>query len=193
MPIRLQVGAAVSRFSTLREEKDIKNSIYGPTSPLFLDLGHTASWVSDELRPLHEAWAGVGLESSGAYGVRLYRENASMVMHVDKVCVYVCMYVFMYVCIYVCMCVCMYVCVYVCMYVCVCVYVCMCVCMCVCMYVCVYVCMYMYRENASMVMHVDKVGTGEQGNMVYSHLYLSPLPLFPNPISPPLFPCSPVP
>ncbi|KAJ1417314.1 hypothetical protein B484DRAFT_400891 [Ochromonadaceae sp. CCMP2298] len=80
-----EVGAAVAQLSTLCEEQDIKNSIYGPFSPKFSDLGSTAAWVSAELKTLHEEWAGVELEITGAYGVRLYGENASMAMHNDKI------------------------------------------------------------------------------------------------------------
>jgi len=38
----------------------------------------------EELRPLHEEWAGVELRSGQAYGVRVYKNGSTLVNHVDR-------------------------------------------------------------------------------------------------------------
>lgn len=40
--------------------------------------------VLNELKPLHEAWAGIDLVGNNAYGFRLYRNESALFMHVDK-------------------------------------------------------------------------------------------------------------
>lgn len=54
--------------------------------PKFVDL-HQLSWeVIEELRGLHEEWAGgMKLRATSAYGVRLYQNGSSLVMHYDRV------------------------------------------------------------------------------------------------------------
>lgn len=39
--------------------------------------------ILDELLPLHEAWVGVPLEPTAAYGIRIYLENSTMIDHLD--------------------------------------------------------------------------------------------------------------
>ena len=72
------------------------------------------------------------LEPTSSYGVRLYQNGSSLVMHHDRVsllCVCVCMCVS--VCMYVCVCMCVSVCVWSCVCMHVCMHVCICVCSCV--------------------------------------------------------------
>merc|ERR1712107_236650 len=40
--------------------------------------------VLQELKPLHEQWGGVKLLGSIAYGLRLYKNLSSLLMHIDK-------------------------------------------------------------------------------------------------------------
>lgn len=40
--------------------------------------------VLRELQPLHEEWAGVALEPSVAYGLRVYQTGSSLTMHTDR-------------------------------------------------------------------------------------------------------------
>ncbi len=79
------VMQGVANWDNLREELQVEDSIYGPYHPKFVDL-HALAWeVIEDLKPLHEEWSGLKLRPTSAYGVRLYREGASMVMHNDKV------------------------------------------------------------------------------------------------------------
>jgi len=41
--------------------------------------------ILDELKPMHEEWAGVPLDPSAAYGIRIYENGSTMVDHVDIV------------------------------------------------------------------------------------------------------------
>ena len=53
--------------------------------PLFVDIGYQRSVsILDRLKPIHEAWSGTELEGTGAYGLRIYRDGATLDMHVDK-------------------------------------------------------------------------------------------------------------
>jgi len=51
--------------------------------PLFVRTGLNKK-VLDTLKPMHEDWAGVELEGEIAYGLRVYRNNSRLLMHVDK-------------------------------------------------------------------------------------------------------------
>jgi hypothetical protein len=85
--LKKAVDAAVGNFDNIPEERGVKDSIYGPVPPKFVDLGGLAWEVLEDLKPLHEEWAGgIELKGTSSYGVRLYRDGASMVMHNDKVC-----------------------------------------------------------------------------------------------------------
>lgn len=86
--LKKAVDDAVKDFDNIRPELGVKDSIYGPLGPKFVELGGLALEVLEDLRPLHEEWAGgIALKGTSAYGVRLYRDGASMVMHNDKVSV----------------------------------------------------------------------------------------------------------
>ena len=44
--------------------------------------------IMDELQSLHEQWAGgIKLRPTSAYGVRMYQNGSSLVMHHDKVAI----------------------------------------------------------------------------------------------------------
>jgi len=54
-------------------------------NPLFVDIGSDVSNdVLRELKPIHEAWAGVDLVGELAYGLRIYKDGATLAMHADK-------------------------------------------------------------------------------------------------------------
>jgi hypothetical protein len=53
--------------------------------PKFVSISEIANEVHQELKRAHEEWAGVTLEPTRTYGVRLYQNGSSLVMHLDKV------------------------------------------------------------------------------------------------------------
>lgn len=87
--LKKAIDAAVADFDNIKEERGVKDSIYGSLPPKFVELGGLAWEVLEDLKPLHEEWAGgIELKGTSSYGVRLYRDGASMVMHNDKVSMY---------------------------------------------------------------------------------------------------------
>lgn len=70
-------------LSTAKEEPFI-NVIEGGERPLFIDQHELNEKVLEALRPMHEEWAGVPLQGSLAYGLRVYRNSSRLYMHVDK-------------------------------------------------------------------------------------------------------------
>mmetsp|Transcript_30016 Transcript_30016/g.34877 ORF Transcript_30016/g.34877 Transcript_30016/m.34877 type:complete len:350 (+) Transcript_30016:77-1126(+) len=52
--------------------------------PLFIENAELNQRTLDELKPMHEKWAGVDLIGEIAYGLRVYRNNSRLLMHVDK-------------------------------------------------------------------------------------------------------------
>lgn len=80
------VADGVADWDNLREEGKI-DVIYHPevNLPKFVDL-HGLDWeVIEELREMHEEWGGMKLRPTSAYGVRLYQNGSSLVMHHDKI------------------------------------------------------------------------------------------------------------
>jgi hypothetical protein len=41
-------------------------------------------WILEELRPYHEAWAGIPLKGAMAYGLCVHRNGSNLHMHVDQ-------------------------------------------------------------------------------------------------------------
>ena len=79
------MDAVNNQWDDLPEEQDV-NAIYGETNPLFVDMEGLDWEVLEDLQPLHEEWAGgMKLFPTSAYGVRLYQNGSSLVMHHDKV------------------------------------------------------------------------------------------------------------
>jgi hypothetical protein len=52
--------------------------------PLFVDQVELNENIMEELRPMHEAWAGVSLTSIMAYGLRAHHNNSILSMHVYR-------------------------------------------------------------------------------------------------------------
>lgn len=74
-------------FESIRNEGPVA-VIYHPEGNLakFIDLGNLATWTMNELKELHEQWAGgIKLIPTSAYGVRLYQNGSSLTTHYDKV------------------------------------------------------------------------------------------------------------
>ena len=59
--------------------------IGGEQRPLFIPGGPLNHEVLQGLRGLHEEWAGVELVPAIAYGLRVYRNQSNLLMHIDKV------------------------------------------------------------------------------------------------------------
>ena len=69
-----------------REREDdatAHSGVEGPNEPDFIDQERLNYEVLDALKPLHEAWCQCELEPTSVYGVRLYREGATLVDHLD--------------------------------------------------------------------------------------------------------------
>ena len=65
------------------EEVDTR-AIQGDLVPKFITIGGEGYDILKELLPLHEAWAGVKLRPENAYGLRFYRNNTNLFMHIDN-------------------------------------------------------------------------------------------------------------
>ena len=53
-------------------------------TPIFIDRPELMKRALDELWPIHEAWSQEKLRPYIAYGFRLYRNQSSLLMHIDK-------------------------------------------------------------------------------------------------------------
>ena len=78
------MDAVNTQWDELPLEQDVE-AIYGALSPKFVDMDGLDWEVLEELQTLHEEWGGMKLFPTSAYGVRLYQNGASLVMHHDKV------------------------------------------------------------------------------------------------------------
>ena len=59
------------------------DQISGPDAN-FVRLGRATRDIMAEMLPLHEAWSGVRLTASNAYGLRLYQPTNTLTMHTDR-------------------------------------------------------------------------------------------------------------
>jgi hypothetical protein len=83
--LKQAVDQAISRYDELPYEQGVSDSIYAYSPPKFVELGNLKYEVSRDLKALHEGWAGgIKLRSTSAYGVRLYQNGSTIVMHYDK-------------------------------------------------------------------------------------------------------------
>jgi hypothetical protein len=80
------VNRGLANFDSLRSEGDV-DVIYNTAGmdPKFVDVGDLAWEAIANLKPLHEEWGGMELVPTSAYGVRLYQNGSSLVMHYDRV------------------------------------------------------------------------------------------------------------
>lgn len=85
--LKAAVDEGVRNWDNLRLENQVGDSIYGPNLPKFVDLGELAQEVMHDpiMISMHEEWAGgIDLLPTSSYGVRLYQNGSTMVMHNDK-------------------------------------------------------------------------------------------------------------
>lgn len=77
---------ALANWDDVKSEGSI-DVIYNPPGldPKFAHIGSLQKEVHDDLRPLHEAWGGMDLRPTSAYGIRIYQNGSTLVMHHDKV------------------------------------------------------------------------------------------------------------
>lgn len=68
----------------LEKDVDVIEGSDDTSKPLFIVNTELNKRVLDELKPMHEEWAGVDLVGQIAYGLRAYRNNSRLLMHVDK-------------------------------------------------------------------------------------------------------------
>lgn len=68
------------------EEKNVDVIEEGSSAsrPLFIHNYPLNSKVLRELKPMHEEWSGLDLVGEIAYGLRVYRNDSRLLMHVDK-------------------------------------------------------------------------------------------------------------
>lgn len=77
----------IESFDDIPDETGVEDSIYGPYLPKIIDVQPQFSLsVLKDLKAIHQDWiGGIELVGTSAYGVRLYRNGSSLVMHHDKV------------------------------------------------------------------------------------------------------------
>jgi len=68
----------------LENDVDVIEGIDESSKPLFISNLDLNERVLRELKPMHEEWSGVELVGQQAYGLRIYRNNSRLLMHVDK-------------------------------------------------------------------------------------------------------------
>ena len=68
----------------LERDVDVIEGATMDSKPLFIHIGGLTTKTLRVLKPMHEAWSGVPLVGSIAYGLRVYRNASSLNMHVDK-------------------------------------------------------------------------------------------------------------
>lgn len=81
------IAAAVAKWDEIPYEHpvDVVYNRFG-LLPKFVDLHGLEHEVHRALLPMHEAWVGgIKLKPTSIYGVRLYQNGSSLVMHNDKV------------------------------------------------------------------------------------------------------------
>jgi hypothetical protein len=66
------------------KEEHYLNVIDTAERPLWIKQDSLNQKVLETLKPMHEEWSGVPLEGSLAYGLRVYRNNSLLYMHVDR-------------------------------------------------------------------------------------------------------------
>lgn len=76
----------IKNLDNLPEEREIDAVYTAPNKPSkMMYLGKIMQELHQELKPLHEAWAGgIELMPTSIYGIRIYQNGSSLLMHVDK-------------------------------------------------------------------------------------------------------------
>lgn len=79
---RLAEAYSAGLAATQKEGAD-PNYVLG-SDPDYIDIGALAYDLGEELRELHEAWAGTPLQLVASYGLRIYRRGQSLRWHADR-------------------------------------------------------------------------------------------------------------
>lgn len=66
------------------DDYDSEDTEYPLEPPLFVSNEHLNQRALEELLHIHEAWSGVQLEGEIAYGLRVYRNQSNLQMHIDN-------------------------------------------------------------------------------------------------------------
>ena len=86
---RLQkvVQNGINNWDSLITEEDVDDAIYNKYKLSPKMISRTRLWddIHAEMLPYHEEWSGVKLFPTSIYGIRLYQNGSSLVMHYDKV------------------------------------------------------------------------------------------------------------
>ncbi len=85
--LRSATERGLERWDQLRSEGDIDVILNSDgNDPKFIDIGSLSFEVLKDLQSIHEEWAGgIKLRGTSAYGVRMYQNGSSLVMHYDRV------------------------------------------------------------------------------------------------------------
>ena len=85
-PLLEAVQRGLDKWDALPTEQAV-DAIYNEPNmrAKFIHIGDVARQVHLALLPMHEEWGGMKLMPTSAYGVRMYRNGSSLVMHNDKV------------------------------------------------------------------------------------------------------------
>lgn len=82
--LKAKLDEALEDWDSIPLESKV-DVMYGPLKSKFVHIGPLAWEVAEDLRPLHEEWAGIKLRATSSYGIRLNQNMSSLVMHYDKV------------------------------------------------------------------------------------------------------------
>jgi hypothetical protein len=81
----LHVHMLTCSFMRLMKQEGDLDGIYGPNPPRFVPIGRLSADILSILRPHHENWVGgMELRGTSAYGIRVYTNGSSLVVHNDK-------------------------------------------------------------------------------------------------------------
>jgi hypothetical protein len=75
----------LENWENLQHESKI-DAVYTPLPSKFIHLGRLMRDIGEDLLSYHEAWSELKLVPTSTYGIRLYQNGSSLVMHHDKVC-----------------------------------------------------------------------------------------------------------
>jgi prolyl 4-hydroxylase len=79
-----QLRHNLARFRVESASDELRSARQDVIPALVYQDGALNAQLADELKPLHEAWAGRPLELSACYGIRCYQRGAFLYNHVDR-------------------------------------------------------------------------------------------------------------
>lgn len=88
--LRAAVDAGIKDFDNLQSEGNI-DVIFNERhkEPKMVRIGSLANEVLLDMTEMHENWGGMKLKGTSAYGVRLYQNESTLVMHYDRISTHV--------------------------------------------------------------------------------------------------------